>query len=191
MTAHQPSRTAAETRCELDGWLGFNTRTGERIGSNTAAVSCRSRRRNKEERWDRDLLLGVLGNPWSLHDGRWEVDHNLGAPSEHVPMVKIEVVAEPTVVRTGNDEHSRRMYIMKKMVSEFGATLGCKGCLLLGQPHTEESRARITARMESDPALAKRLEDNLARRVAFAKLEWKLWKVSSEPIHRNEHVKTR
>ena len=149
----------------LDGWLGFNTRTGEHKGSNTAAVACRSRRRNEEERWDPDLL-GVLGNPWSLQVGRVEIDHNLGAPSEHIPMVKPEVVAEPTVVTTRNEEHGA-----KNMVSEFGATLGCKGCLLVGQPHTEECRARITARMESDPAHAKRLEDNLARRVAFAKLE--------------------
>ena len=137
----------------LDGWLGFNTRTGEHKGSNTAAVACRSRRRNEEERWDRDLL-GVLGNPWSLQDGRVEIDHNLGAPSEHIPMVKPEVVAEPTVVTT-RKRRARR----EEMVSEFGATLGCKGCLLVGQPHTEECRARITARMESDPAHAKRLED--------------------------------
>ena len=42
----------------LDGcWLGFNTRTGVHIVSNYAAVvSCRSiRRRNKEERWNRDI----------------------------------------------------------------------------------------------------------------------------------------
>ena len=88
----------------LDGWLGFNTRTGEHKGSNTAAVACRSRRRNEEERWDRDLL-GVLGNPWSLQDGHVEIDHNLGAPSEHIPMVKPEVVAEPTVGTTSNEEH--------------------------------------------------------------------------------------
>ena len=59
----------------LDGcWLGFNTRTGENIESNAALVSCCSiRRRNKEERWNRDMLLGILGNPWSLQDGRMEV----------------------------------------------------------------------------------------------------------------------
>ena len=56
--------------------LGFNTRTGEHIVSNNAAVvTCRStRRRNKEERWNREMLLGILGNPWSLQDGRVEVD---------------------------------------------------------------------------------------------------------------------
>ena len=57
------------------------------------------------------------------------------------------------------------------MVSEFGATLGCTGCLVIGQPHTEECRGRITARMENDPVHAKRLEDNLNRRNEFAKPE--------------------
>ena len=66
----------------MDGcWLGFNTRKGEHIVSNNAAVvTYRSiRRRNKEERWNRELLLG-LGNPWSLQDGPVEVDRDPAAP---------------------------------------------------------------------------------------------------------------
>ena len=60
----------------MDGyWLGFNTRTGEHVASNHAAVvACRSiRRRNKEERWNREMLLGILGNPWSLEDDVWRL----------------------------------------------------------------------------------------------------------------------
>ena len=50
------------------------------MNNNAAAVSCRSNQRlNKEERWNRDMLLGILGNPWSLQDGRGEVDPNPGA----------------------------------------------------------------------------------------------------------------
>ena len=60
---------------------------------------------------------------------------------------------------------------MKKMVSEFGATFGCRGCLVIAQLDTEECRARITARMENDPVHAKRLEDNLNRRNEFANPE--------------------
>ena len=37
------------------------------------------------------------------------------------------------------------------MVSEFGATPGCKACLVVGQPHTKECRARITTGIEDDP----------------------------------------
>ena len=86
-------------------------------------------------------------------------------------MVNSEVVAEPTVAKTRNEEHGRRIYITKKIVSEIGATLGCKGCLLVGQPHTKDCRARIIARMENHLALAKRLEDNLAQRAASANPE--------------------
>ena len=68
----------------MDGcWLGFNTRTGEHIVSNkVAVVACRSiRRRNKEERWNREVQLGILGNSWSLQYGRVEVDPNPVAPA--------------------------------------------------------------------------------------------------------------
>ena len=47
----------------IDGcWLGFNTGTGEHIASNNAAVvAYRSiRKRNQEERWNREMLLGML-----------------------------------------------------------------------------------------------------------------------------------
>ena len=158
----------------MDGcWLGFNTRTGEHVVSNNAAVvTCRSiRRRNKEERWNRERLLGKLGNPWSLQDGRVEVDPDPAAPTRYIPMVNPEVKAEPTTTKSRNEEYGRRIYITKKMVSEFGATLGCKGCLMIGQPHTEECRARITARMKSDPVLAERLEDNLNKRNELANPE--------------------
>ena len=57
------------------------------------------------------------------------------------------------------------------MLSELGATLGCNGCLVIGHPHTEECRARITTCMENDPAHAKRLEDKLIRRNEFANPE--------------------
>ena len=39
--------------------------------------------------------------------------------------------AGPTVMKTRNEENGRRIYITMKMVSEFGATLGCKGCLVV------------------------------------------------------------
>ena len=80
---------------------------------------------NKAERWNRGRLLGIFGNPYSLQDGRVEVDPDPAAPARFIPMVNREVKAEPTVTRTRNEEHGRRIYITNKMVSEFGATLGC------------------------------------------------------------------
>ena len=115
-----------------------------------AAVSSLSiLRRNQEERGNRDMLLGILGNPWSLQDGRVEVDLNPAAPARYIPLVNPQVESGPTTTKTRNEENGRRIYITKKMVSEFGATLGCKGCLVIGQPHTEECGARITTRIHA------------------------------------------
>ena len=89
----------------LDGyWLGFNTRTGEHIVSNKAPVtSCRSIRRGSEgESWNRDMLLGILGNPSSLQDGRVEVDDNSAEPA--IPMVNPEVEAGPTRAQSMYEE---------------------------------------------------------------------------------------
>ena len=173
----------------MDGcWLGFNTRTS----NNAALVTCRSiRRRNKEERWNRELLLGIHGTPRSLHDGRVEVDPDPAAQATFFPMVNPEVPAEPTATRTRNEENGRRIYITNKMVYEFGATLGCRDCLVIGQPHTEECQARITARMKNDPAHAKRLEENLNRRTnSPIRKRRLLCPVRAEQMRRNVRVKT-
>ena len=72
---------------------------------------------------------------------RVEFDPDPAVPARYVPMVNPEVDARPAVTKTRNDENGRRISITKKMVSEFGATLGCNGCLVIGQPHTEECPA--------------------------------------------------
>ena len=116
--------------------------------------------------------MGVDENPWSLQDGRVEVNHNPAAQARTIPMVNPEVEAGATTAKSRNEENGRRIYITKKMMSEFGATLGCKGCLEIGQPHTEEMPSEDHHPwMENDPAHAKRLEENLARGVEFAKPE--------------------
>ena len=71
------------------------------MSNNAAVVTCRSlRRRNKEERWNRERLLDVLGTPWSLQDGRVEVDPDPAAPARYIQMVNPEVKAEPTATKT-------------------------------------------------------------------------------------------
>ena len=52
-------------------------------------------------------------------------------------------------------ENGRRIHITKRMVSEFGATLGCKGCLELGQPHG----GNFKRESPPDPAHVKRLKE--------------------------------
>ena len=58
------------------------------------------------------MLLGILGNLWSLQDGRVEVDPNPAAPARYIPMASPEVEAGPTKSR--NEEHGRRIYITKR-----------------------------------------------------------------------------
>ena len=135
-------------------------------------MSRRIRRRMKEERWNRHLLLG---------DGRVEVDHNLGAPSGYIPMVNPAVVAAPTLNKARNEEFGRRIYIAKKRVSEFGATLGCTSCLLatalggvLGEDHLQEWKAILHLRSVSKTTWPREQHSPNLRR--------KLCKVRSEPI---------
>ena len=124
----------------------------------------------KEERWNREMLLGIFGSPWSLQDGRVEVNPEPAALARYLPMVKPEVQAEPKATRTQNEENGRSIYITKK-ASESGATLGCRGCLVVGQPHHGGMPSQDhAAQMENDPVHAKRLEDNLNKRNEFANL---------------------
>ena len=95
------TRSVSFIRCDLAGRLlaRFQHEDGEKhiVSNKAAAASRRSiRRRNKEERWNRDVLLGILENPGSLQDGRVEVDHIPAAPARTIPMVNPEVEAGPT-----------------------------------------------------------------------------------------------
>ena len=92
-----------------------------------------------------------------------EVEHNPAAQAGTLPNVNPGWM--PTTTRSKNEENGRLINMTKKMVSEFGATLSCKGCHEIGQPHTQECRARITAKMEQHLAHAQRLEQNATKRL--------------------------
>ena len=123
------------------------------MSDKAAVTTCRSiRLRNKEERWNRDMLHGIFGNLGSMQDGRVEVEPQPCGTSQNTSNGEPRVEAGSTTTKSRNEDNGRRICITKKMVSEFGATSGCKGYLEIGQPHTEECRAKITAKMERDPA---------------------------------------
>ena len=92
------------------------------MSNNVAVVLCRSiQKRNKEERSNLEMLLGILGNPWV------EVDPNTAAPARYIPTVNPETEAGPIV--TKNPEMERmggRVFFAKKVVSEFRATLAAR-----------------------------------------------------------------
>ena len=107
--------------------------------------------------------LAFSENLWSMQDACVEVEPNPAAQAGTLP--KVNPGWRLTATRSRNEENGRHIDMTKKMVSEFGATLGCKGCLEIRQPHTQECRARITAKMEQYPAHAKRLEQNATKRL--------------------------
>ena len=113
----KPHKTSGRQQKLAVNWLGFNARTGEHIVSNNAPVtSCRSiRRRNKEERWNRDMLLGILGNPGPARRTR-------GSRSQPCSTSWILSYDEtgPTTTKTRNEEDVRHIYITKRMVSDIG-----------------------------------------------------------------------
>ena len=90
--------------------------------------TCRSTRRcNKAERWNLDMLLGILGNLWSLQDGRVELDHSTAAPARYIPSLNPKVEAGPTTTKSRNEENGRRIHITKWMVSEFRVAMVLQG----------------------------------------------------------------
>ena len=58
----------------------------------------------------------LLGNPWSLQDGRVEVDPNPAAPARYIPMVNPEVKTGRQWRKPRHEENGRRFHITKKMV---------------------------------------------------------------------------
>ena len=98
---HTRPRTTAETRCELAGRLLALFQHED--GRTHREQQC-SRKKNAG---NRDVLLGMLGNPWSSQDGRLEVDPNLAAPARHIPMVNPEVEAGLRVIKTQKRRESQ------------------------------------------------------------------------------------
>ena len=101
-------------------------KTKENMSRQRGMTACRSiRMRNKEERWNRDMLRGILVNSWSLQDGRVEVNPNPAAPARYFPMLNPEVEAGPIPRKSRNEENGRHIYLHHEEF-EFGATLDSK-----------------------------------------------------------------
>ena len=73
-----------------------------------------------------------------------------------IPIRMPEVAPAPV---STEEPQARRLYITKKMVKQFGASLGCPGCTTVGAIHTEACRKRISDKISEDPNEAWRLRD--------------------------------
>ena len=65
----------------------------------------------------------------------------------------------PEVAPAPEEQRARRIYITKKMVTQFGASAGCPGCTTVGAVHTEACRKRISDKIAADPSEAWRLRE--------------------------------
>ena len=104
------------------------------------------------------MVLDIKGTPWNPKGGDAVMDHEVAMGRGEIQMKEPTVRAAPTMPREPLGQIGKRVYITKKMVDEFGATLGCRGCLEIGVPHTEECRVRLTKRLESAPEHAEKVK---------------------------------
>jgi len=129
------------------------------IGDGVGITHCRTFQRKPDgARWSADLLLGVRGTPWNPKGEGHELDDGAIRGYTGIGLEAPEVPAQ--AVRASNvDPGEKRIYITKRMVKKYGATLGCRGCLESGFDHLESCRTRITARIRDDPEESWRLRD--------------------------------
>ena len=108
---------------------------------------------NKEDRWKRDMLLDIFGNPWSC-----------GTSQNHPD-------AGPTTTKPRIEENGRRPLHHEEDGSEFGADIGLQR--VLGDRTTAHRSAECGEPVGWITALHTRngLEEILASRVEFAKPE--------------------
>ena len=132
-------------------FLGYRSASGEIIiGTKDMILRTRTvKRKVFEQRWDAKILKMIGGVPWKTTAGADEGDGTM--PAIAMPLEMPEVIMRPEF-RT-EDVIPRRLAIRVKDVSDFGATVGCKGCVALlrgarGIPHTEACRTRLTKEVE-------------------------------------------
>ena len=70
---------------------------------------------------------GILKETCRSMRRRVDVDHSHAAPARCIPTLNPKVVAGPTTTKSRNEENGRHINITKKVVSEFGVTLGLQG----------------------------------------------------------------
>ena len=127
----KPYKTAGpeqKVRCELIGRLlaRENTRTGN-ISWSTMQQWCRTAASGGETRKNAGYAVSHTQNFFEC--ATW----TRGSRSQLGSTGRTHSEAEPTVLKTLSEECGGRIHIT--MVSDFGETLGC---LMVGQPHTEE-----------------------------------------------------
>ena len=150
-------------------WLGTIERTEEvTVGTKRGVVKCRTvNRLAANERWDKDMVLGMKGVPWETI---------LGQKGRHIPVAIIEDGRElceedENNKMLDNDQEGDepglklrggldRLHISKKAVNRYGTPPGCPACNeierrghtagRIGYNHNETCRRRIFNEMTKE-----------------------------------------
>jgi hypothetical protein len=114
------------------------------IGTPEGVLKVRSIRRqgSAEDRWNTDLIMGILGVPWQPSPGvnTFEIKSNVQFPTD---------IPEDETVPVNREFATRKLYIKKKDIEKYGLSVGCPGCdaILRRDPkartHSEACRSRI------------------------------------------------
>ena len=143
MRADIVGKAKLESRWEDGIWLGIHEASGEHIiGTKDGCLKAKDIKRKPEaDRWMLEDVQNMKGTPWEPVPGH--PDRELKS--------KVVVREEPILPPPEpSDEQPtmRRLYIRKKDIIKYGATVGCEGCRAVvrggvSRNHTEECRARI------------------------------------------------
>ena len=171
---HLPLQTASGSKgdpIKRQGvWLGTVERTEEVVvGTTRGIVKCRIGHRFAEnERWNREMVLGMMGVPWETIPGRRSKHLPVEITEEgHEVIVDDKTNKDPDINDEDEDNGVKlrggldRLHISKKVVGKYGATRGCPACReiqrrgqeagRLGYNHSSACRQRIFNEMTRDP----------------------------------------
>jgi hypothetical protein len=101
-------------------------------------------------------VLDIKGTPWNRRGGEAVMDHEVTTGRGPIVVKDPTTRAAPTIPRAPIGQIGKRVYITENSVDEFGATLGCRGCLANGVTSTEACRARVTERLLNAPEHAEK-----------------------------------
>ena len=88
------------------------------------------RRLEPQDRWDTETTNSVILVPWRMTDGKWTVDR---------PEVRVDPIPIPPLPFEG--ARIQRERINTQDIDEFGATIGCPGCIQRQQKSTGTLRS--------------------------------------------------
>ena len=166
MRSEMVGKAKLEPRWEDGIWLGIHDVSGEHIiGTRDGCLKAKDMKRKPEEdRWVLEALESMKGTPWEPTPGHPDRELKSRVIVREEPVLP---PPEPT-----EEQSMRRLYIRKKDVLKYGATVGCEGCRAVvrggvSRNHTEECRTRIekAIREEGEGNRAQQAEDRVNKRL--------------------------